>query len=51
MAQKRDRGALVDYAVRRINACIGRFIRADSLVEKEQAMKWAKAWAKLAGLR
>lgn len=45
--KERDNFDLVAYAVHRINATVNRFIRADSVAEQKQAMKWARAWTKM----
>ncbi|MDR5735961.1 hypothetical protein QCE47_26960 [Caballeronia sp. LZ025] len=47
MKPERER---ISYAIRRINATVDRFLFATTIEEKRQAIKWARAWGRWAGL-
>lgn len=46
--KERDNFDTVAYAIHRINATVDRFLCAESMPEKRQAMKWARAWRQIA---
>ena len=47
MKPERER---IPYAIKRINATVDRFLFAKTIEEKRQAIKWARAWGRWAGL-